>query len=91
MPQAGSDWMMPVIQLGSFGVLAWLVLYLFRVSIPKTQENFQKFSDEQRTDFLAALKDQRTDFRASLTELSNNNAKVSESVDELTEAVRQKG
>lgn len=91
MPDAAvAEWMMPVVQLGSFGVLAWLVLYLFRVSIPKTQENFQQFSDQQRQDFLAEIKSQRTDFKQTLSEMATTHAKVSDSVDDLATTIRER-
>lgn len=63
-----TEWAIPAANLGGFGVLTWLIYYLFARVGPVTLSEFQATLREQREAAIAALDRQRADFLASLTE-----------------------
>lgn len=54
--------------LGAFGLVAWLVKHTFTHTIPRLAKEFREQLDAQRTAFVGELKDQRAAFREELRE-----------------------
>ena len=54
------------LQGGSFVLVAWLVTWTFRHTIPRLADQFDRTINAQRVEFLAALDKQRTEFREEI-------------------------
>lgn len=61
-------WLGVAVNLGAFGLVAWLVKHTFTHTIPRLAKEFREQLDAQRTSFTSELKDQRAAFREELRE-----------------------
>jgi hypothetical protein len=50
-----------IVEFGAFGVVAWLVYYTHKVSIPRSEASFKEALMQQRKDFQDELARTRTD------------------------------
>lgn len=66
--QQAETWLSVVVNLGAFGLVAWLVKHTFTHTIPRLAKEFREQLDAQRTAFTGELKDQRSAFREELRE-----------------------
>lgn len=66
--QQAEAWLGVAVNLGAFGLVAWLVKHTFTHTIPRLAKEFREQLDAQRTAFSAELKDQRAAFREELRE-----------------------
>ena len=55
--------------LGAVGVLAWILLYVFRVEVPRRDAQFSQTLKENSTMLLGTIKEQREDFRRELEQI----------------------
>lgn len=60
------EWIKSVINAGGFGVLAWVILYVFRSLIPKLLDQFSADLKAQRETYSADLKSLHAGFREEL-------------------------
>ena len=63
-----SDIIKALVQLGSFGVLAWVVWWVFSRMVPDMIKNFMEAIDRMRADFRSVLNEQRNDAKESRQE-----------------------
>lgn len=54
------------LQGGSFVLVAWLVTHVFRHTLPRLADAFDRTINVQRAEFLAALEKQRVEFREEI-------------------------
>lgn len=86
-------WLGVIVNLGAFGLMAWLVRHTFTRTIPRLAREFREELALQRTGFFGELKDQRSAFREELREERNVHAtymdKVSSSVRALSDDLKE--
>lgn len=75
-----------IIQLGAFGVLVWVLVYILKATIPHLVDSFSKTLGEQRREFIEALNQNRDIMIASLREHKNDMKKI---VDDNTKALNE--
>lgn len=63
---AEADWIKTIINVGALGIVGWVVLYVFKVLIPKLLDQFSADLKAQRSEFIADMKVQREEFRVEL-------------------------
>lgn len=78
-PTGEVEWIRTVVNFGSFGLVAWLVYYVFKTLLPKITADFTAQLEAQRNSFATTLdkvndqhrtlmKEQRDEFRAELAQ-----------------------
>lgn len=85
------------LNVGAFGLVAWLVKHTFSHTIPRLAEGFEKALTEHRVEFATALQEQRHEFLVQLnSQLEEQRAerreciaRVDELRQELTALIRE--
>lgn len=65
-----------IIQLGAFGVLVWVLVYLLKITIPRLVDSFSKTLGEQRREFIEELNQNRDIMIQSLREHKSEMKKI---------------
>lgn len=81
-------WMQTARELGSFGLVAFLVWYYTTRVAPKNQENFISAMHQQRGDYLAAQKEQRMDYISARAEDRLELRRLAAAIEQLSEKLK---
>lgn len=81
-------WMQTARELGSFGLVAFLVWYYTTRVAPKNQENFISAMHQQRGDYLAAQKEQRMDYITARAEDRLELRRLAAAIEQLNEKLK---
>lgn len=92
-PNEFADAMKIFSSLGAVGVLAWILLYVFRVEVPRRDAQFSQTLKENSTMLLGTIKEQREDFRRELEQIraqhQTDSERMSEAIDRMTAALAE--
>ena len=92
--QQAEAWLSVVVNLGAFGLMAWLVRHTFTHTIPRLAKEFREQLESQRASFIGELKDQRVLFREELREERQCHCEkmdnLNSSMQKLTDAVHNR-
>jgi hypothetical protein len=64
--QSGIDVVKTIADLGGFGLVSWIVYYVFKTLLPKLIADFDRMLDRQRESHEREMQSQRADFRQEL-------------------------
>lgn len=67
-PSTGIDIIKTLADLGGFGLVTWIVYYVFKTLLPKLIADFDRMLDRQRESHERELHGQRVDFRQELAQ-----------------------